>query len=216
MQLLRRRTLGLLIALAAAVLGVGLGVSRYAAAQRARATKSLVRAIEKDESATRIAGLLAAGADPNARLPDGNSLLRRAMQPRDPSVSELSLHAGKTPLMLTHNVESARALVAAGASVHARDSAGATALHHAAGKNAASLVGYLLRCGANPHQRDRHGETPLSIALTSLYAAVGPTTGRKLTSAEESEVRQDVAFYAEAGVPAAKIVLFLRRAGARE
>lgn len=94
------------------------------------------------------ATLIANGADPDARDPDG-----------------------RTSLMVSTrhcSVEVLCALIARGASVHARDHSGQTALHHLALCRNAALrkLRPLLSAGASLDAMDAAGDTPLHLAAT--------------------------------------------------
>ena len=62
-------------------------------------------------------------------------------------------------------------LVELGADVSAVDGQDATPLHHAAGLARFDAIRTLIRCGADPHSRDRGGRTPLALALASCSNA---------------------------------------------
>ena len=95
--------------------------------------------------------LLQLGADPEVRSAEGATPLMNAVQSNKP------VHLG--------------ILVAAGASVNARDNRGFTALHRAAEMGHTELVEYLLRHGAD--RTAAVGEhTPLSFATARGHAAI--------------------------------------------
>jgi ankyrin repeat protein len=73
---------------------------------------------------------------------------------------------GRTAIWLAPTTEIARMLIAAGASVDARDHGGFTALMSAAQQRDPERVHELLAAGANPNARDVEGRTPLLIALS--------------------------------------------------
>jgi len=120
-----------------------------------------------------VEALLAAGADPNARMAgDGATPLHVVGSPdeaekawsllaagADPNASD---NNGRTPLHIA-GPEVTRLLLGAGAAVDARDSEGRTALHVTAGR-AGGRLPLLLDAGADPHTRDARGRTPLHYA----------------------------------------------------
>ena len=92
----------------------------------------------------RVAHLLAQGADPNGRSPEGT-----------------------TPLMVAayFGHESViTALINAGADVNAQDESGRTALLQAVGMRQIPVVSLLLKAGADPNIRAHGGESPLSVS----------------------------------------------------
>ena len=132
--------------------------------------------------------LLAAGADPGQRsLLLGRAqvrpmLLALAMGP--PEVATRLIESGEPvnradPDKMTYlhwaslagQTGIARALLAKGASVAARDRWGMTPLHYAASfyHGRADVVEVLLQAGADPKARNRAGETPLALATKLGY-----------------------------------------------
>ncbi len=138
---------------------------------------------------------LDAGADPNARVGEGQTLLHRALENRNPEVTALLLDAGADPnapglggpplmqpiWLNTRRYmnpdpeitsELVRLLLAAGADPNG-DSSGNTPLYSAASQGAAELVGLLLEAGANPNPPTRRWETsPLAAATRSGHTEV--------------------------------------------
>jgi ankyrin repeat protein len=115
--------------------------------------------------------LLAAGADPNARLE---------------KLPALSWALG------TANRAAFEDLLAAGADPNARDEDKSTPLHHAARAGDADAVRALLAAGADPAVANRQGRTPLmeaarlgQVAIVELLlgAGVSPTAAHKKTTA---------------------------------
>lgn len=70
------------------------------------------------------------------------------------------------------NEISARAALAAGASLHALDRTGHTPLHRAVRRESAPLVRLLLNSGADVFAPSRHGETAVEMALRSSDLAL--------------------------------------------
>jgi ankyrin len=112
--------------------------------------------------------LVAAGANPRLRMPDGKTALAAAMQPRGrgdrrvTSVNERTiLEAAR--LMLEHRVD-----------VNAvDDKTGDAPLHIAASFGYASVVQYLADNGADLHLVNYNGQTPLAAATDAGRRAVG-------------------------------------------
>ncbi len=139
---------------------------------------------------------LDAGADPNARDGEGQMLLHRALENRNPEVTALLLDAGADPnaaglggppLMRVIWLNSrrysspdpaiaselVRLLLAAGADPNGDRSRTGTPLHSAASQGAAELVGMLLEAGADPNPPTRRWETsPLAAATRSGHTEV--------------------------------------------
>lgn len=118
--------------------------------------------------------LLAAGADPTDRGDSNDTAMHVAAILEDPfwlrtlldrGVStEVRNARGETPLFSAlgnnpHADQQVRALLDAGADIHARDDAGATLLHKAARINAFDWVVRFLEAGVDPRATDRLGVT---------------------------------------------------------
>jgi ankyrin repeat protein len=128
-----------------------------------------------------VARLLAAGADPNVRDPDGDAPLHIAAEQCNADIAELLLkhgadpnardNQGKTPL---HRAVWERCgavvelLLKHGADPNARTDAGVTLLHSAAISGNVKLAEILLSRGADPNARAADGATPLHIATGRL------------------------------------------------
>jgi cytohesin len=91
-----------------------------------------------------VARLLAAGADPNVKDPDGDAPLHIAAEQCRADLAELLLKHGADP--------------------NARDNQGKTPLHIAVWGRCGAVVELLLRYGADPNAKDADGETPLHKA----------------------------------------------------
>ncbi len=111
--------------------------------------------------------LIGRGANANARNSAGATPLHRAAAlPR--YVAELPLYSSRQlrAAALDANLNILMLLLRGGASVDARDDAGATPLHFAADANpAASVTLLLLEVGANVNARNDNGSTPLLAAM---------------------------------------------------
>ncbi|AKT34475.1 Ankyrin repeat [Pyrobaculum sp. WP30] len=94
-----------------------------------------------------VARLLAAGADPNVRDPDGETPLHIAAEQCRADLAELLLKHGADP--------------------SARDNQGKTPLHIAVGGRCGAVVELLLKHGADPNARNKEGRTPLHSAAIS-------------------------------------------------
>ena len=125
-----------------------------------------------------IEALLAGGADVDeVTVPAPANVHQLASPPH-----AVPVH-GQTPLMIAAREggeAGVRLLLARGADVHARDSAGGTALHVAArpwwGENAA-IVAMLLAAGADARARNAAGSTPGELALAAGYQATAELLG---------------------------------------
>ncbi|MDE0628621.1 MAG: ankyrin repeat domain-containing protein [Bryobacterales bacterium] len=128
--------------------------------------------------------LIAAGADVNARDDDGETPVREALRPADPSYLALT------------------ALLAAGADPEAQSSVGSYALHEAVlieYENGYLAVALLRIFGADPNSRDSIGATPLHVAALQPYeqftgglllnASIGPHGRAADINAKDSDGR---------------------------
>ncbi|MGL9726347.1 MAG: ankyrin repeat domain-containing protein [Wolbachia sp.] len=70
---------------------------------------------------------------------------------------------------MSGNVEKAKGLIKAGASVHSVDKNGQTSLHHAAQRGYMNLVEYLIKREANINAVDNFGNTPLHLTAHRGY-----------------------------------------------
>jgi serine/threonine protein kinase len=104
----------------------------------------VLRAVEDDDRGTLADFQSHYRTDFNIRLPDGDTLLHRAV--------------------LWGSEEAARFLIDHGADPNAPDTSGRTPLHRAAEGGQLALVEYLLANGARIQAKDDEGETPLHIA----------------------------------------------------
>ena len=92
--------------------------------------------------------------------------------------------AGRTPLALAARggcLVAVSTLVRAGANLERTDSAGWTALHHAASQRHADVVDYLLAHGAAQEPKTNKGETPLGLTLLGSREQIGPPGDRHTT-----------------------------------
>ncbi|MGH7653178.1 MAG: ankyrin repeat domain-containing protein [Gemmatimonadaceae bacterium] len=123
--------------------------------------------------------LVAAGANVNVPQGDGMTALHWAAERGDlkmatellkahASVKAVTREANYTPLHIASrdgNAAVVRALLTAGADVHALTNSGATALHLAAGSGSADAVLALIEKGADVNAKESaHGQTPLVFA----------------------------------------------------
>ena len=122
---------------------------------------------------TLVGALVDEGAAVDARLlGDGGRLggdLSRALGDFGVGVGGMR-RDGATALHLatrSGNREALAELLARGASVSARDSAGRTPLHDAAGADLVGEIGVLLAAGADVRSRDNAGDTPLHMAAAA-------------------------------------------------
>jgi ankyrin repeat protein len=158
--------------------GTGHSVRAEHNAKPAPLSAELVRAIREGDT-KRVAALLPAGADINARDADGNTPLILAALYAGPDCVELLLKrgsdpnaankAGVTPLIrAAANLQKARLLLAAGAKVQVRTELGNTPLILAARRHGnAPTVRLLLERGAGVTERNRLGISAILAAAAS-------------------------------------------------
>ena len=138
------------------------------------------------ENGSAIASQIAAGRDPNFRMPGGKTPLMVAAKIGDLELVRLLLSRGAdinattqnggTPLMFSAipgNPEIVRLLIERGADVNAVAHFNWTALMVASAKGHDGIIRLLLENGANANVADVYGWTPLMRAVyTNRYAAV--------------------------------------------
>ncbi len=118
--------------------------------------------------------LIEIGFDPEIVDPAGRSQLMRACLVRSDTSRLLDQCRGHVP--------TARVLLGAGLDPNARDDAGRTALHYAAGSGVPELVELFLEAGADPSAEDNAGLTPLDYTT-----AKAPRLARfRLSSAQRA------------------------------
>jgi ankyrin repeat protein len=93
--------------------------------------------------------LLRLGANPHARLPDGQN----------------ALHLSAGSVNWDHSAPTLKVLMDAGFAVNAVDNSGFTALHYAALRYSADSIRILLDHAADGSLRGTNGMTPLDLAL---------------------------------------------------
>ena len=144
-------------------------------AQKYRKTALMTAAYNNNPEAVKI--LLDAGADVNARAPDGDTvLIVAASNNRNPQVMKILLEAGAevnalgeggmTALMwASHNPETIKVLLDGGADVNIHNKNGRTALMHTAmfNKNL-ETINLLIAAGADNSAADKYGKTALMYA----------------------------------------------------
>ena len=146
-------------------------LSRYRHGQTA-----LHRAAELNEDPAVSKALLAAGADPMAKMKWGSTPVRLAAENKNPAVIEVFFESAAeadrnwrwTPLhravLYSEEPEVVRALLAAGADSNSRMALEWTPLHLAARYGGPEVIDALLEGGADPHARDEDELTPLHLA----------------------------------------------------
>jgi len=119
-----------------------------------------------DSKTDEVVRLLATGADANAQDDNGWAPLHFAAQAVSPECTSALLHSGANPSL--------------------QDSFGNTALWRAvfASKGNGVVIGLLLEAGADPHVKNSHGVSPISLADTianydvaQFFAEIGSSEG---------------------------------------
>lgn len=111
--------------------------------------------------------------EPRQRTPDDGAALVHLLASHGADVDATGGVKGTTPLHMAArrgNAGIARALLAHGATLEARDSLGETPLRRAVNCGQVEIVEMLLQAGADPHTRDSKGRTPLQAARNPLIA----------------------------------------------
>jgi ankyrin repeat protein len=159
-------------------------LARHLATRIARLTLAEAAALDDTD---RVAELLDAGADVDARTPDGFTPLHLAAFFGAPRVAALLLRRGADAGAVADNAmrvqplnsavagqhhEIAAALIAAGADIDARQEGGYTPLLAAAGHGDADLVRTLLAAGADPKLARDDGVGPADLARAQGHGAL--------------------------------------------
>jgi ankyrin repeat protein len=127
--------------------------------------------------------LLTAGADPNTELPEGETALMTAARTGDPTAVRVLLDHGANPnakerflgqtalmwAVAQKHPKIAEMLIAAGADVHTRSTAGFTPLLFAVRAGDQEATGLLLRSGANVNAVAPDGTTMLAVAMINAH-----------------------------------------------
>ena len=152
--------------------------SQIVDARNKKGETPLYRAISQRDSSI-LEVLLEKGADPNARPPQGNSGIYTAVKRDDTTILKMLLATQAVGLdEITQNGETAlyvavsqsqkkntQLLLDAGASVHVRPTGKDGLLDVAVSHCESALFISILEKGADPNQRNRNGDTPLSNFL---------------------------------------------------
>ena len=168
----------------------------------ARGKTALIAAAERDMAPV-LEALVAAGASTEERMEGGITALTQAARIGNPSACMTLLGLGADPRATEDDGETAlhlcpleeggkmshvaKALMARGADVEARDGAGATPLFISALLGNARLCALLLDAGANPETGDDHGNKAMDMAAGQCSALLGAAMERRVLGRESDK-----------------------------
>ena len=103
-----------------------------------------------------------------ARVHDGTRIDDAVRSGADPNLRDEYKHTPFIWCARKGNIAAARALVAAGADIEARDAMQRTAIHHSVLHRRSEFLDYLLSIGADVSALEMHGCSALDLALWDL------------------------------------------------